>query len=359
MYFLPSAPNSQRPIIRYLMLLGLLPCLLLTPPELMAQNRAMAQELLFGSDAVIDITLTTDFKKLHRERKNEKYQPAEFRFRFPDGREIQEKLEVKARGILRMTMCPNPPLFINFRKARDTVLKQAGALKLVVGCDRGQYPEQLILKEYLAYRMYNLLTQKSIRPRLLRIHYTGSEEGFKPFDQYAFLLEDIDEVARRNDCRHITDKVRMERINRENLTLFSLFQFMIGNTDFTVLLNKNTRLLLDKKDSTGTPFVVPYDFDYSGLVNARYAIPHPDFQHRITTVTDRMYMGQPRNKQELQPVIQLFLDKRVELESLIRNQQELWPLYLKEMIHFLEGFFDLINDPKKVEELFVHPEPIN
>lgn len=342
---------------QYLFLLTLLGSLLALPRA--SQGQSAANEFLFGSDSVIDVQLTTDIKKLSRERKNEKYQSAQFRFQFPDGKVISEKLEIKTRGVLRKIMCPNPPLLLNFKKAQDTLLKKAGTLKLVVGCDRGAYEEQLILKEYLVYRIYNLLTPKSIRPRLLKVHFADSKGEAKSFDQYAFLLEDIDDVAARNGCRHLKLPQPTELLNREGVTLFSIFQYMIGNTDFSVSDNKNTRLIQSIRDSAIAPYLIPYDFDYCGLVNARYAIPHPDYQNLISNVTDRLYIGLPRSEKELNQVLQRFMVQKPAMEALIQNQEGLWPQYRKEMLHFLSEFFDLIDQPERVREIFISPEHLH
>ena len=75
------------------------------------------------------------------------------------------------------------------------------------------------------------------------------------------------------------------------MTTVALFEYMIGNTDWAVTVSHNTRLMLSKDDTLSKPYVVPYDFDYSGLVNTYYSIP--DEKLEIETVTQRVYRGYP------------------------------------------------------------------
>ena len=146
-------------------------------------------------------------------------------------------------------------------------------------------------------------------------------------------------------------KVNTEQTNRAQATLVGLFQYMIGNTDWAVPLNRNVKLLLDKTDSLSAPYIVPYDFDYCGLVNADYAVPVPELE--IASVRDRLYRGFPRTMEELQATLQLFRDKKNAIYSLITNMEALSDYHRDDMIQYLDGFFLTINNEKKVKQIFI------
>ena len=65
----------------------------------------------------------------------------------------------------------HPPLFVSFgdETARGTLFEGQTMLPLTTHCRDSSSYEQYVLKEYLAYRIYNLLTDKSLRVRLARV----------------------------------------------------------------------------------------------------------------------------------------------------------------------------------------------
>ena len=228
-------------------------------------------------------------------------------------------------------------------------------LKLVIGCGSNTADEQLVLKEYLVYKIYNLLEEKSFRVRLVRVNYRDINGKIKPFSQYAFFMEDDKDMARRNSCEK-REKVQFqtESTDREMMTKVALFQYMISNGDWGVPSNHNIKLIFEKNAQT-VPFVVPYDFDHSGFVNADYALPPELFTERfgVEKVTERVYWGYPRNMDELQTVLKLFRDKKNAITSLITNLQPLTSRTRKGAIDFINEFYGIINDKNQVKTIFI------
>lgn len=54
---------------------------------------------------------------------------------------------------------------------------------------------------------------------------------------------------------------------------YILREFINGNTDWQVADQQNLKLIKLLDFNEPAPYVVPYDFDYTGMVNATYAIP--------------------------------------------------------------------------------------
>lgn len=326
------------------------------PATLVVQGQAIDKKTFFLTDSLIEMTIVTDLKKLvnGKEKKNfeKHFIPAAITFHFSDNERITDTAEIRARGEFRREECYMPPVMINFKRDGATALRKLGRLKLVWPCDNTGYYEQLVLKEYLVYRIYGLLTEKSFRTRLVKVHYKDVSEKIRPHTTYGFFIEDVDDMAKRNDCKEVEDeKFFTELTNRKQATLIFLFQYMIGNTDWAVSVYHNIKLIRNRPDSLSAPYLVPYDFDCNGLVNPDYAVPPPELE--LVSVRQRAYRGFPRTMAELEEVMELLKKNRAAMDSLIMNCRPLLKTYKKEMTDYLDEFFMLIKDEDYVREIFI------
>jgi hypothetical protein len=223
---------------------------------------------------------------------------------------------------------------------------------LVIGCGKNGNDEQLLLKEYLAYKIYNLLEDKSFRVRLLRVNYVDTRNKEKAFSQYAFLIEDDKDMAIRNNCiKKPKAQYPSESTNRELMTMVAVFEYMISNGDWSVPNNHNIRLIYDKDNEGTKPYPVPYDFDHSGFVNADYATPNELLG--TETVKERAYRGFPRQMAELQTCFDVFRNKKNSILALINNFTLLQSRTKKELADYLEEFYTTINNNRDVDYIFI------
>ena len=305
----------------------------------------------FKDEGLIEITLTTDIRKLQSSKGDEVYQDASVNFRFPDSSVIDEKIRVAARGHFRRELCNIPPLLLNFHNSTSPKLFSLGKLKLVIGCGSNTDDEQLVLKEYLAYKIYNLIEGKSFRVRLVRVNYREANGKLKPFSQYAFFVEDDNDMAERNGCEK-RDKAQYltESTDREMMTKVAVFEYMISNGDWSVPGNHNIKLIFTKKEQS-LPIAVPYDFDHSGFVNAGYAVPNELLG--TETVTERVYRGFPRKMEELQATFGIFRNKKESIISLINNFALLSSRSKKVLVSYINEFYETINDKRQVQNIFI------
>jgi len=266
--------------------------------------------------------------------------------------EIREPVTLETRGNFRKEYCYLPPLRINFKSPDAPVLSPLGSLKLVNSCTLNQNSYEYLLKEYLTYKIYNLLTDKSLRVRLLKISFIDSAGKRKPVEEFGFLLEEVKEMARRNDCiERKKDIAHTELTDRKQMTRVALFEYMIGNLDWSVPVRHNIKLIVPKDDSIAKAFPVPYDFDYSGLVKTDYAIPPPELG--LDDVTIRNYRGFPRTMQELQEVTEEFLQQKASIYKLI-GEFDLLPIKTrKSMIAYLDGFYNTLSKPDEIKVQFI------
>ena len=317
-----------------------------------AQTTKLDKVQFFTDTSTLPVKLVTNMNRLLANNKKDGYFPANFITRLPDGTEVNEPIRLEFRGHFRRSFCYMPPIKLNFNNPASPVLRTLGSLKLVCACKTFDVYDQYLIREYLIYKIYNLLTDKSFRVRLLDITYQDSSGKKKDLLQHAFLIEDIKDLAKRNKYREWNkSKVNTESTERQQMTLVALFEYMIGNTDWAVPVNHNIKLIQPKNDSTALPEVVPYDFDYSGLVNTDYAVP--DEKLEIENVRQRLYRGFPRSIEELTETLQLFKQQKENIYAIINNCPLLKKYNKQDMIDYLNDFYKIIENKNEVQSIFI------
>ena len=326
--------------------------LLLYAATASGQSKIIDAKDFFSDELVINMTLSVDMKNLLAAKRDTNYVAASVSCVFPDSSSIKENIRIKPKGDFRRKNCNIASLQLDFKNVSSPLLSPLKKLKLIGGCSRSSGDEQLLLKEYLVYKLYNLFTDMSFRVRLLNVTYQDTREKMKPYTQYAFLIEDIDELAKRNQCRK-RDKgaFQTEQTDRKQMTLVTIFQYMIGNTDWSVPTRHNIRLITPKNDSMAHPFVIAHDFDYTGFVNASYAIPPEMFE--TTKITERVYRGFPRSKEELQEAVNIFLAKESQVKSIIADFKLLNAGEKKEALRYIDEFYEIAKNKKQYEYEFI------
>lgn len=320
--------------------------------QLSAQSLPVNRQLFFSDDKIIEVTLTTDIKKLLIQKKLSAWQPASITMQLSDTSAISENINVRPRGIYRKEYCDIASLMLDFKNPAAPRLSPLKKLKLVGGCSRGKINEELLLKEYLMYKIYNFISVMSFRVRLLHINYVDSKQKVRPYSQYAFLIEDIKDLAVRNNCIEKKNKIfGLDAADRQQFNLVCLFQYMTGNTDWSVRQYHNIKLMVPKNDTLARPYVVPYDFDYAGFVNAPYAIPKEDLG--ITSVTQRLYRGFARTMNELQVNLNIFKEKKDTIMFYLTNFPLLTVKDKRDMTRYLEEFYEIIDDKNSVKSVFI------
>jgi hypothetical protein len=159
-------------------------------------------------------------------------------------------------------------------------------------------------------------------------------------------------MAKRNYCKKVDKGVFLqERTDRQQMTLVAVFEYLIGNTDWSVPNYHNIKLMRPVTDSVSFPYTVPYDFDFSGLVDAPYAIPKEELG--IQSVRERLYRGFPRTMEEVQGTLNIFRDKKEAIKQLVMNFELLNPRSRKEMTEYMEDFYQTIENKNLVERIFI------
>lgn len=322
-----------------------------TAERMRERRRAAEGRRLFQSADPLRFTLTADFRAVNKERDpaSTRRFPAVLRIAGDDGQDRSIPVKLRTRGHFRLMSrnCSFVPLRVEFprQEGEGTVFEGAGTLKLGTHCEGDQEYEQYTLREYLAYRIFNLLTPRSFRARLAKATHVDSASGKTLATRYAMFIESEADVARRLEGRIVPlPRTLFRNLDPETLTLMMLFEYLIGNTDFSIFALHNVRLV---QDQARILYPVPYDFDFSGMVDARYAAPGR--QLHIETVRDRLYRGPCRSVEELRPFLAAFRARKADVMATVDAVPDLDKNSRRKTREYLEEFYRTIDHSRSVK----------
>ena len=314
---------------------------------------------LFESSSTLKIHIETNLSKLYQFKDDAEYQKALFKISVNDTISVFKKIKIKVRGNTRVTICDTPPLKIDFKKTKFKWQWFDGlnSLKVISPCSDGKNYSRYILKEYFAYKAFNIFTDMSYEVRLVELTLSDNQNGVDTETVYAVFVESDKNLAKRtgsneleNDDTSSSILVQNFYLNPSekhfyNINLFSLYQLMIGNTDWGASSFHNTKIFL----KAGTMYPVPYDFDYAGLINTSYAIPSRSLP--IKSVTERYYMGPCCESIQFEKALNTIHEKKSEIYSALNTDPYISQKAKKEMLYYINDFYKLIEDPAEVEKL--------
>jgi hypothetical protein len=326
-----------------------------SPKELTKRRLDAEARPLFASAEPLALTLVADVKTVNKDHDPNSQKRYEGELRIPgDGGQVAAvPVQLGARGHVRRMArtCDFVPLRVEFSKpgVAGTVFAHQRALKLVTQCLGGGEYEQYLLREYLAYRMFNLITPRSFRARLARVTYVDRATGREMGTRYGMFLEDEGDVARRMEGRIVKlPRILFNDLDSDSLMSMMVFEYMIGNTDYSIYALHNVRLV-QTPDKTLHP--VPYDFDMSGLVHPPYATPARGLM--ITSVLDRVYRGPCRRPEQIDPILANFVAKNGLIRGLADGIVGMQKASRDDARAYLNDFYASIKTTKGVKRLFV------
>jgi hypothetical protein len=296
---------------------------------------------LFANDAPIHVTIQGPMASLASNR-SPTPRPASMTV---DG--VTYPITLTPRGITRLSKdtCEFPPLRVDLTQPAPpgSLFEHQKHLKLTAFCKRSPEFQQKVLLEYSAYRLYNLMTPESFRARLANIDYVD-ETGRPYISRVGFFVEDFSDVAKRNGMSqaHMPAVVPLAQIDPLSGARFAIFEDMISNYDWSMRAGPkgtecchNARLMAG---APGAPLIpVPYDFDYSGLVDAPYAIPPEGIP--VNDVRQRDYRGYCVHQTQARAIAAELSPRRAEFTSLFATIPGLEPREQAKAASFVQGFF--------------------
>lgn len=325
---------------------------------------AAAQTELFSDNSELQLVIEAPLNTLVREsRRSTDPHPATLTLTGA-GEPQQWQMQLSPRGFSRRTrdLCSFPPLRIDLEGSRQgSIFQGQNKLKIVTRCRPGANYEQFIVLEYLTYRLYNEITPLSYRVRPVRITYRDSEGRRREETQFNFLIEDVDDVARRNRRTALeiqSGEAPSTALDPQAASRYAVFQFMIGNLDWDMVQGPagdecchNSKLLAASAESRASLIPTPYDFDMSGFVNATYAVPPNGID--IPDVRQRYFRGLCRHNDELPATLAHFRAQRDEINAVIDGETRLAEARRRTAQAYIDGFYELIDDPDRVQRMII------
>lgn len=313
-----------------------------------ANNNPAYQNSIFDElnyQEQIEVTLELDMQKAFSDRKNQDKHRAIFSYSNKNGDIQKWNIKVEQRGRFRRMKCENlPPIKLNFKK-RD--LAEAGLIefddmKLVTHCvNDPKMAKDLLVKEYLAYKIYNQITNLSYRVQFLKINYKDSKTGTIE-TQYGFLIEDGAQLRDRIEAEKDENAFNLlpDKYNSRQIKVVALFNYMIGNSDWSMQEMRNVKVFI--KD--GKRILVPYDFDFAGLVDAPYVKLRPE--HQLASSKDRVFLGFREDANDLKSARRYFNHKKPIILKTINDCNLLSRRGKREMIDYINSFYEGQNNIK-------------
>ena len=307
--------------------------------------------VFFAERKPLEMTLTTNLRALRRQTGDENpYRDAVLEYRLEGQPPVAFPVGVRTRGIFRLKMCDFPPIRMRLRRKdrTGTVLEGLRRPKVVTYCkDRDEY-EQYVLQEFLAYRIYEALTPISLRARLVHMTFVDSASGERATSRYGIVLEEEEALAARLEGQVLEAHGAQPRhLDPYQATLLAVFQYLIGNTDWSIPALHNIVLI----QTVNTVHPVAYDFDFAGLVRARYAAPDPKLG--IQRVTQRLYRGSCATVNEIPLVLDHVRSRKDEILAILDEPIGLTDRNARHVRDFVGDFFERIEDPGDVRSAIV------
>ena len=320
---------------------------------------------LVASHDALTVRIKAPFKQIMKDRPDNKEGDVDGSFMFvdTDGSEFEFDIKIRTRGNNRRDpdICPFAPLRLDFDKddLDDTLFDKQNKLKLVTHCNNSRrvYEEykQSVIREYLAYRVLNVLTDFSFNVRLLHITYEYTDEDDKELVTYAFLIESKGRMGKRIGLEEQEmTAMSITLLDQEYTNLTAVFQYLIGNMDWSPVLGASGEVCCHNYSifsaDNQTYWSIPYDFDRTGWVEAAHVEPNPE--HKRRSMRQRKYRGFCYNNDFIPASLQKFRDKRADIEAVVAAQTELEKSHRNRLESYVEEFYKRLEKEDKVIKSF-------
>lgn len=307
---------------------------------------------LFASDKILPLKLSFSIKDIKKKTNDSTYIETELFYLNEDKTWDTVVVGLRKRGHFRLDNCFFPPIKIKIKKSesKGTLFKGNKKLKLVLPCLINKDKNDYIIKEYMAYKLFEIISPYHFKTRLVDLEFTEiKNKKTKIYNLKGFIIEDDKKVAKRFDGKVLERNMHPMAQDAIPSVRNAFFQYMIANLDYSTMMQHNEKILYINNEFTP----VPYDFDMSGLVNASYGVVSVlNNEPLVSSITDRLYRGFKRDPKIIKQVRQEFIDNQSQIlgkvdsfKPLFENQDQ----FMKTK-NFLNGFFIIMNDDIEFEK---------
>ncbi len=249
-------------------------------------------------------------------------------------------------GKTRRKICKMPPVKINLKKKElesRNFVKKCDRVKIVFQCSTSKSMSESIKMEKFIYDLHNLVTPYGHKAILTQVKLGDND---KMYD--GLILESDEDIEHRTNTTILKNKtIATNVLDRKEYLKMCLFQYMISNADWSARKGHNTDLF--KRNEDNSLVVIPYDFDYAGLIANSYAVPPANLP--ISSVTQRYFMDKNVTIEELNEAVTFFLDIESDIINLCEGSTYLSKGSSKRVKRFIEEFYKIIKNDKKVKRM--------
>ncbi len=325
-----------------------------TPEKIAEWKKEAEGRVLFAADTPIELKLVGNFKVISKDRDTLSTTEYWGEVQMADGKggELKLPVQLRTRGHYRLSNrnCSFVPLRLDFKKSevKETVFDGQDKLKLVTHCNPNPIYEEYMIREYLAYKVHNLITPRSYRARLARVTYVDSATGKTVETRNGVFLEHEDDVARRMEGEIVEiRRALFDDVDPTQVLELSIFAAFVGHVDWSLSALHNVRLV---RQQNGNLLPVIYDLDFTGLVGTKYSTPDPRLG--IRSVKERLYRGPCKDPAELTQFFAPYREKKDAILALYRDTPGLDGRYRNDATAFLNQWFKMLDTPRDQKWMF-------
>ena len=333
---------------KYLLIITLI---FITNFKWVSGQKIIESDSLFSNNTPLRIQLNYSNKQLNLKTNDSTFIETQLVY-FDKDKKGEINVSLRARGNFRRKNCFFTPIKMKIKKrvSDKTIFSGNTSLKMVLPCKNEKDNNDNIIKELIAYKIYEILSPFHFKTRRLQIEFNNkTQKGKKKYELKGFLIEDDDKLAKRFEARILKRKIpslAMEVFNSVNL---SFFNYMIGNTDFSSSHQHNGKLLFYKNKI----IPIPYDFDLTGWVNPSYG---KGVVNRLGHQTEkRKYIGFKRDQELFEQVRNHFKASKNKIFTLVNSfKTDFDQRYeFDKMFDYLKDFYRILESDKLFNRLVV------
>ena len=314
-------------------------------------QKPIKSDLLYKDQTPLSIKLNYSNKEVNAKTDDSAYIKTNMEF-LHEEKWSSIELRIRARGNFRRSECYFPPIKMKIKKDqyKETLFDGNKSMKLVLPCKLEPENNDNILQEFIAYKIYEQISPYHFKTRRVDIDFNEIRgKKTKNFKLKGFLIEDDKRVAKRHEGKVFERYIHPMTMQHLTSVQNAFFQYLLGNTDFSVAYQHNGKLLyVDKKI-----IPLPYDFDMTGWVNPSYATVNSTLG--ISSVQDRVYRGFKRDQEYFDQVREQFIDKKSQLMQIVSSFENEFsnPKEYENMFEFMEDFFEVLESDSNFEKAIV------
>ena len=314
-------------------------------------QKPIKSDLLYKDQTPLSIKLNYSNKEVNAKTDDSAYIKTNMEF-LHEEKWSSIELRIRARGNFRRSECYFPPIKMKIKKDqyKETLFDGNKSMKLVLPCKLEPENNDNILQEFIAYKIYEQISPYHFKTRRVDIDFNEIRgKKIKNFKLKGFLIEDDKRVAKRHEGKVFERYIHPMTMQHLTSVQNAFFQYLLGNTDFSVAYQHNGKLLyVDKKI-----IPLPYDFDMTGWVNPSYATVNSTLG--ISSVQDRVYRGFKRDQEYFDQVREQFIDKKSQLMQIVSSFENEFsnPKEYENMFDFMEDFFEVLESDSNFEKAIV------